>query len=143
MILEGLQLMDAVLYRVRPDLWERKPGWTNYPGAVWASQSKANYTWLCRQTNALCNEYTHRYSKFHSLSARASLRLEIANSVNGIVPPGELTPFYQGVPEDCKQEDPVQAYRLYYNKYKWSFAIWTNRDIPDWFNPIRELNKHE
>jgi hypothetical protein len=37
------------------------------------------------------------------------------------------------MPEYCKREDPVEAYRYYYINEKKSFAKWTNRDMPWWY----------
>ena len=147
MILEGLQLEQAALYRVNPMNFAKKPGWTNCPGAIWAAETHSNYYWLCRHTVGLCNEYTWRYGRVHSKDALARFRLSLARDVTSDSTDhptsGIRTPFYQGVPNDCKQDNAIEAYQLYYNRYKWAFAKWTNRDVPEWFNPIRELNRHE
>jgi hypothetical protein len=44
-----------------------------------------------------------------------------------------LTEFAQAMPDSCKTDDPVQAYRQYYIQEKKYMAKWTNREIPSWF----------
>lgn len=143
MILEGLQLQNAALYRVNPEGWDRRPGWFSHPAAIWAATSRENYTWLCRHTVELCNEYLLRYKRHHVRDPLARFRLQNCRLPNHVIPEGEWTQPYQGVPNDCKQQSTAEAYRLYYNKYKWPFAVWNHSETPIWFNPIRELSRHE
>jgi hypothetical protein len=49
------------------------------------------------------------------------------------IPQGPLTKFPQAMPDDCKVEDSVEAYRNYYLYHKKRIARWTKRNIPDWF----------
>ena len=36
---------------------------------------------------------------------------------------------------ECMKEDPIESYRLYYQTKKDKFnMVWTNRDVPEWFN---------
>jgi hypothetical protein len=44
-----------------------------------------------------------------------------------------VTEFAQCMPDYCKQEDPVDAYRFYYIKEKVNFATWKNTETPQWF----------
>jgi hypothetical protein len=44
-----------------------------------------------------------------------------------------LTEFAQAMPDSCKKDDPVQAYRQYYVQEKAYMAKWTNREVPSWF----------
>ena len=48
------------------------------------------------------------------------------------VPDGDRTPFAQAMPDECKREDAVEAYKEYYRKHKRHIAAWKNRDIPEW-----------
>jgi hypothetical protein len=47
------------------------------------------------------------------------------------------------MPDDVKHEDPVQAYRNYYNVHKQHIATWKFRDMPDWFIPDFSKVKYE
>tara|TARA_B100001564_G_C20536869_1_gene622452 strand:- start:362 stop:598 length:237 start_codon:yes stop_codon:yes gene_type:complete len=48
------------------------------------------------------------------------------------LPEGELTPFYQAMPDEYKHKDPVIAYRRYYQNEKAYFAKWKNTPTPHW-----------
>ena len=37
------------------------------------------------------------------------------------------------MPEECKREDAITAYRSFYRAHKREFATWKN-GIPEWFN---------
>ena len=50
------------------------------------------------------------------------------------IPKVGLTRFAQAMPEYCKREDPVEAYRFYYIKEKVGFATWKNVETPQWFS---------
>jgi hypothetical protein len=38
------------------------------------------------------------------------------------------------MPDHCKQDDVVDAYRKYYIEEKKGFAKWTKRKTPNWFH---------
>lgn len=103
----------------------------NHPSAVWARESSANYLWLYKHFVALCDEYNRRYCRTHK--SDTMLRCALATLPRNIKQ-GTMTPFPQAMPDDCKQSDPVQAYRTYYNKYKASFAKWKYTRAPSWFD---------
>ena len=44
-----------------------------------------------------------------------------------------LTPFAQAMPDEYKNNDPIQAYRDYYNGEKSYFAKCKNSPTPTWF----------
>jgi hypothetical protein len=44
------------------------------------------------------------------------------------------TEMPQCMPDHCKQDDVVDAYRKYYIEEKKGFAKWTKRKTPDWFH---------
>jgi hypothetical protein len=50
------------------------------------------------------------------------------------IPDIGLTPFAQAMPDDCKRDDPVEAYREFYHKDKAVFADWKYRDKPHWWD---------
>ena len=46
---------------------------------------------------------------------------------------GPLTEFAQAMPDECKDSDPVIAYRNYYREHKAEFSKWSKRNVPEWF----------
>tara|TARA_R110000822_G_scaffold45708_1_gene122129 strand:- start:425 stop:628 length:204 start_codon:yes stop_codon:yes gene_type:complete len=44
-----------------------------------------------------------------------------------------ISKFPQCMPEECKREDAITAYRSFYRAHKREFATWKN-GIPEWFN---------
>ena len=100
----------------------------NHPCTIWARQNKANYKWLVNLGLELCKEYTYRYGKVHKCQAV----IEQLQSPPDSVPDGDMTAFAQAMPDECKNEDAVLAYREYYRKHKKHIASWKNRDVPEW-----------
>lgn len=101
----------------------------NHPCTIWARESRSNFTWLCELGLALGAEYTHRYNKTHA----SEKVIKYCYNLKQHIPDGNLTPFAQAMPDVYKRTDSVQAYRNYYIGDKISFAIWSKRNIPDWF----------
>ena len=87
----------------------------NHPSSVWCRKTKQNYDWLYAHFIALCNEYTARYGKIHLTEQKLSKLLKTA-------PIGASdtysTRFALAMPEQYKQNDPVQSYRSYYEAEK-------------------------
>jgi hypothetical protein len=109
----------------------------DHPCAVWARDSINNYMWLYELFVALCDEYTHRYGKTHKTdtllrSALCDAPISISST--------ELTPPAQAMPDTFKHSDPVVAYRQYYIGAKSSFAKWTRRPIPEWFQTMGDTH---
>ena len=102
----------------------------NHPSAKWVRESKANYEYLYRLFNALCNEYTHRYGKTHLTYQK--LHNVLATPPQNI-PDKEFTEPTPAMPDDVKNNDSLKAYRDYYKKYKSHLAVWTKRDTPEWY----------
>jgi hypothetical protein len=77
----------------------------------------------------LCDEYTHRYGKVHATDAKLSeiLQFEPTNISNK-----GFTVMPQAMPDYCKDEDSVTAYRKYYILEKNKFNNYTNRERPSW-----------
>lgn len=108
---------------------------TNHPSSVWIRESESNYYWAYRHFLALCDEYTYRYgkthlsdTKFRSLFKEAPLE----------IPFGKLTPPPQCMPDEYKVpvtsnfwHNTICAYRDYYFKEKSGFAVYTNRQTPN------------
>ena len=95
-------------------------------------KSDKNYQWLVTLGLALCSEYTIRYNKVHALEKTLLLLHDIPN---GIPLTARKTRFVQVMPDEYKQNDPVQAYRDYYLFDKVRFAKWKYTEFPYWFTP--------
>jgi hypothetical protein len=104
------------------------PTHPNHPCAIWARTSEPNYEWLWALGQELCSEYTYRYGKYHASQAEM-INLPVLENMQGT----ELTVRPQSMPEEYKQDDVVEAYRLYYMMDKHSFAKWKRRDPPPWW----------
>ena len=106
-----------------------RKGWRNHPCAVWVRKSINNYRWLATMALELCKEYTYRYEKIHKYQDK----IQWLKDNEPDLPDCVMTPFHLGMPDDCKEENVVLAYRKYYNIYKSYFAKWKKRNVPDWF----------
>ena len=103
----------------------------NHPSAIWARECVENYIWLCDLGLELCNEYTYRYGKRHK--SQDIFEWCLLNVPN-IPEKGDITPFALAMPDECKVGDAVASYRVYYMVEKRGFAVWKNRETPEWFN---------
>jgi|TARA_R110000796_G_scaffold130266_1_gene245883 hypothetical protein len=103
----------------------------NHPSNIWARQSTENYKYLFLMYISCLQEYTHRYGKIHGSQ---KLEFILSTPPNNIKSLG-ITPIPQCMPEYCKiANDSISAYRKYYISEKNTFAYWTNRTKPDWYN---------
>jgi len=100
-----------------------------HPCNIWLTETVTNYNWLYKHFIALMTEYSNRYGKTHACAKLADPLAFVPFNI----PNGPLTPFAQAMPDECKSDDVVEAYRNYYNKYKNQFATWKNRATPSWF----------
>lgn len=110
-------------------------GFMNHPSTKWARQSKENWNWLLDMTYELVNQHENRWQK--KTSTREKLDWFKANVDK--FPIEGLTPFYQAVPIEIKNEDTVHAYRLYYAGWKEYFAKWKNGE-PHWWKDYLKLS---
>lgn len=124
MVLETAQIMSTIAGG------PYKPTHAKHPCVMWARENSGNYAWLSEHAIALCCEYTRRYGKLHACQHVIALLAEIPWSI----PREDQTAFIQCMPEQYRQEDPVEAYRAYYRGDKARFATWTNREVPFWWS---------
>jgi hypothetical protein len=112
----------------------------NHPSTAWARLGRGNYNWLSDLWSYLGEEYTHRYGKVHKSSTLEWLvhpphHIPYRTLFTGptcVVP--QCMPFnYKCNPNSASLDDVVYAYRSYYIGEKYSFAKWTNRSVPEWF----------
>ena len=138
MVLEYAQLLSTAHREldgdeVHHDLY--KATHKNHPSAVWTRSSKQHYDWLFRLFRMVSAEYTLRYSngefKVHKSWDKLGKLLETAPKNikdNGWIDPPQC------MPDDCKNENTVVAYRNYYLQEKKHFAKWKYGVEPAWFN---------
>lgn len=110
-----------------------RPTHENHPSVVWA---RDNLPWVFAHFNALLAEYTHRYGKTHK---SANILPELKLFINPKDSTAASYPPPQCMPEECRGDDPVEAYRRYYMTEKASFARWERgRPSPSWFKPLQQ-----
>lgn len=129
MILEYAQLMStAVHLTVGKDDDLYKMTHKNHPSAIWTRSSKQHYDYVLQLFENLLAEYTRRYGKQHSTSRLLPKLQAYAVSIpdNGWVDPPQC------MPEECKTDEVVKAYRNYYVMHKSRFATWKTIK-PAWF----------
>lgn len=103
----------------------------NHPSAVWVRESWAHYVKLHTILGHLLDHYLIRYKKDHKVRSSNlwwKLRFVPQNiPVNGFTDPPQCMPDY------CKDDDAVVAYRTYYIKEKSYMAKWKNGNVPTWY----------
>lgn len=134
MIVESAQMM-ATIHHGAGSVVRYKPTHPHHPCTLWAGSSAHNYAWLLAHAKALCGEYTYRYGRVHKTEQYIYGELH-ALPPNINVTLGQ-TPFAQTMPDECKDPNPVIAYRNFYLKHKAAFATWKQRDVPLWFQYAR------
>ena len=136
MILEYAQLLSSA-HRVldeenaHPDLY--KIAHKNHPSTIWTRSSKQHYDWLYRLFKMLSAEYSIRYSngKFKVHKSWEKLGKLLETAPKNIEDNGWEDPP-QCMPDSCKDEDVVTAYRNYYIQEKKYFAEWKFTKEPEW-----------
>ena len=102
----------------------------SHPSNIWVRQSGHNYSYLWQLWHYLCLEYTERYGKNHAtwkkLRAYLSHIPQMIEDIPFVEPP-------QCMPEECKRDDAITAYRSFYRAHKREFATWKTQ-VPEWFN---------
>lgn len=132
MILETAQLLCGV-HHMTPQVTPQVPyklSHKNHPCAIWARQSLSNYLYLCDLGLELCKEYTYRYGKRH----KSQQVIEWCMINKPQIPDIDFTTPPKAMPDEYKVIDVVESYRNYYKGAKKNFAVWKNRNIPEWFS---------
>ena len=113
----------------------------NHPCTKWTMESSANYDWHWTHLQALCHEYTRRYStekEPHKTHKVERVHLWPLKNLPRNIPEGPMTPFklaMQGNPECIFPDDPVKSYRAFYHTKQDRFKmVWTKRAEPEWWN---------
>jgi hypothetical protein len=105
-----------------------------HPCTIWTMETSSNYEWHYKHFVALANEYTYRYGKIHASFTKLN------NALKNLPKNIKHGPFtiptlaMKDYPECMFPNDPVKSYRAYYRTKKDKFKmVWTNREVPDWF----------
>lgn len=104
-----------------------------HPCAIWVMKSPANYMWVYQLMIELDLERQHRFTPALGKTIRELgefLSKPPTNSAHGLQ---TMTPPAQAMPDECKNTDPVKAYRAYYMQHKQHLAKWTKRQLPWWY----------
>lgn len=109
----------------------------NHPSAVWVRQSTKNYEWLYNHFLHLLSEYTFRYGKNHKSEFLIPWLKNAPKNTPQNVPYSHPP---QCMPDHCKDENTVEAYRKYYMTEKDHIAQWVVREKPDWYEVNDNVN---
>jgi hypothetical protein len=101
----------------------------NHPCTIWARKSLSNWLWLKKLSYHLNEEYKYRYG--HIRNHKSYDVIETLPTPN--IPDVGLTPFAQAMPDYCKADDAVDAYRRYYILEKKDIVNWKKRNLPNWY----------
>lgn len=124
MPLEEAQMLSSAHNELDGGQVAYKTAHKNHPCTVWVRETRSNYLWAVAHWRALGDEYTRRYGKVHKSLAD---HWEALSEPPTNIPDGPLTTFPQCMPDECKRDDPMQGYHVYYN-YK--ADDWDARGIP-------------
>ena len=142
-ILEAVQMLCTTIQLVDPDSEIHqhtqiyKIAHKNHPVTIWMRMSLDNYLWTLNLVEAMHNEWKFRYNhpadKMHKSYIVAQYLKKYAPSVDKFPTQG-LTPFALAMPVECKRDDPIEAYRIYYQSSdKQRIASWKKRGKPSWY----------
>jgi len=146
-ILEAVQMLCTAIQIVDPDneisskIQLYKIAHKNHPVTIWMRTSLENYMWTLDLIEEMHNEWKYRYNhppeKMHKSYIVSQYLREYAPLENKFPTIG-LTPFALAMPVECKCEDPIESYRIYYQTpEKQKIASWKRREKPSWY----QINK--
>jgi hypothetical protein len=143
-IKESLDMLSTAHYMAGSHTEEmRSPTHRHHPCTKWVMAGEANYMWLLRHVQALCDEYKYRHGVPHHLEPMTkALRSKPVNSRylgHITVPPAvvteDLKPDIMKVVKLSREQNIdliVKAYRAYYNRDKRHLHYWMVRKRPAW-----------
>lgn len=104
--------------------------------SVWVRLGYMNFDWTVKHCQALINEFEFRFGKKHK--CQEYLDLIKQNPPDTLSPTENITnpPRCFGKFKELINitDDITVDYKNYYNISK-KWAKWTNRPVPEWFNP--------
>ncbi len=143
MVTETAQILSTVWKISNPVLYEQFyiNGWlykpfhnAKHPSIRWVAQSCENYWFTVWLLIELCQEYNFRYGKVHYCTKFIQHFVWDMPGPSlpdiGFIP---MTPEFQAIPIELKNDNAVEAYKTYYLREKMRFAVWKKgRAAPDW-----------
>lgn len=102
-----------------------------HPSGIWLRQSNNNYNWLYCLFCELANEYQYRYGRVHKTYSELK---DVLKTPPKNIEVGYKTQPTPAMPDEYKiSTDSRECYKAYYRGAKRSFAKWTKRQVPVWF----------
>ena len=114
MILETAQMLSTAHVELDGIQVAYKATHKNHPSTVWVRSSARAYRWAFEHMIALGDEYTKRYGKVHKSIADHAKMLSLL-PVNLDDCRKEFVEPPQCMYDECKRDDTVLAYQVYYN----------------------------
>ena len=142
-LLEAVQMLCTTIQIIDPEneinqkIKLYKIAHKNHPVTIWMRTSLDNYLWTLNLVDAMHDEWKFRYNhpaeKMHKSYIVAKYLREYAPTADKFLLIG-LTTFALAMPIECKREDPIESYRIYYqSKEKQKIASWKKREKPVWY----------
>ena len=118
MILETAQMLSTAHVELDGRQVAYKATHKNHPSTVWVRSAARHYRWAHQHMMELGREYTRRYGKVHKTIREHGKALEALpvalDPMFGAFDRGFVDPP-QCMYDECKRDDTVLAYQLYYN----------------------------
>ncbi len=138
MMIEYAQLLSTA-HRVTDSPWAEdcyKIAHKNHPSTIWTRESTDHYTWLYDLWHNLANEFFMRRGKDHA--SWTKLKHVLSHNPPHL-PRNGFTAPPQCMPDECKRDDTVEAYRGYYvykklvegKRINWEWDL--SGCVPTWF----------
>ena len=105
----------------------------NHPSNIWVRQCADNYNWLYSMWAELCKEYRHRYGRTHESYRKLEYHLCIPPMNIADAEFTQPTPAMNSYPHCIIEGDSITSYRNFYWEDKRSFAKWSKRAAPYWW----------
>jgi hypothetical protein len=132
MILESAQMLCATINRIGGTTPYRTTH-ENHPCSIWTRASYSNFEWLTELAKELNTEYRKRYNKQINHKSWETIKQVVKNNraILRTLPHIGPTDFALAMPEECKNQDTVAAYRAYYRTKE--FASWDKGTAAPWW----------
>lgn len=120
-----------------------KPSILAHPCTKWLYSDSNHVWWLINHANALCNEYTYRYTKSHGARNAIFCAHELFTKMGHPRNHKDISYFELAMPDQYKiPSNPVQSYRNYMMNEK-GYAEWKHTLTPGWWDhgihaPVRQ-----
>jgi len=125
--------MCSVAHWVTGSIAPYKQSHTNHPSTKWVRESIQHYRWLIQHGLEICVEFEKRYGKRH----KTQDVLEWLRDNEPNLPDVKFVDPPQCMPNEFKQSDTIQAYRMFYieDKVKIKQLKWNKlNNKPTWIN---------